>query len=369
MLAAVAIAVAGTNTELGIALAVLGYAGIGAGVSACGTSILTLLAKGVAPARRGAAATAVWMMMIAGFAVTAGVVGGLLEPYSPARLVAVTAGVGVIAMVITLLAMRRLESDDGVASNAAGGVSLADTRAFRRALAEVWAERDARRFTAFVFVSMLAYSAQDLILEPFAGAIFGWTPGATTQLAGMQHGGVLVGMLLVAITTAAFAGRRVASLRGWVAAGCFGSAVMMFGLVCAALSRDPTWPLAANVFALGVANGAFSIAAIASMMTLATTGTSGREGTRMGLWGAAQAIAFGVGGFLGTILVDLARSLELGPPAFAYALVFALESIGFAVALRLALASTLPESPRPIRHTVARRHVALSGDFPEPTTP
>ncbi len=45
----------------------------------------------------------------------------------------------------------------------------ADTKApFRQALAEVWAEPQARVFSIFIFVSMLAYSAQDLILEPFA---------------------------------------------------------------------------------------------------------------------------------------------------------------------------------------------------------
>ena len=43
------------------------------------------------------------------------------------------------------------------------------------------------------------------------------------------------------------------------------------------------------------------------MMTLAGDGKKEREGTRMGLWGAAQAIAAGFGGLLGTILVDMMR--------------------------------------------------------------
>ena len=38
-----------------------------------------------------AAATTVWLMMIMGFAITAGVAGKMLDPYTPARLVAVTA--------------------------------------------------------------------------------------------------------------------------------------------------------------------------------------------------------------------------------------------------------------------------------------
>ena len=55
----------------------------------------------------------------------------------------------------------------------------------------------------------------------------------------------------------------------------------------------------------------------------------------MGLWGAAQAIAFGAGGFLGTVLSDIAR-LVLNSPGAAYAVVFALEAIAFFAAAWLA---------------------------------
>jgi BCD family chlorophyll transporter-like MFS transporter len=90
------------------------------------------------------------------------------------------------------------------------------------------------------------------------------------------------------------------------------------------------------VFALGLANGAFAVAAIGSMMALAGAGGPGREGVRMGLWGAAQAIAFGLGGFLGTLAADLARYL-LGSPMSAYASVFAAEALLFLAAAYLAV--------------------------------
>ena len=63
----------------------------------------------------------------------------------------------------------------------------AETSSFVAALAQVWSEPTARRFAIFVFISMLAYSAEDLILEPFAGTVFSFTPGETTKLAGVQH--------------------------------------------------------------------------------------------------------------------------------------------------------------------------------------
>ena len=62
-------------------------------------------------------------------------------------------------------------------------------------------ERHTRHFMLFVFISMLAYSAQDLVLEPYAGHVFGLTPGESTSLAGIQHGGVFAGMVLVALAT------------------------------------------------------------------------------------------------------------------------------------------------------------------------
>jgi BCD family chlorophyll transporter-like MFS transporter len=315
----------------GTVAAVLAFATIGVGVSAAGTSLLVLLAKRVPEARRAAAATIVWLMMIMGFAITAGVAGRLLDPYSPQRLIAVTGVVALCAVLLTLAALFRLE---GRAEPAAAAEPGQPRPRFREALAEVWAEPQARRFTVFVFVSMLAYSAQDLILEPFAGAVFGYSPGESTQLAGLQHGGAFAGMLLAAFAGSRLAGRQLGTLRSWTIGGCLASALTLAGLAGAGLS-DGDWPLRANVFALGVANGAFAIAAIASMMRLAGEGHARREGVRMGLWGAAQALAFGIGGLAGAAASDLARWL-ISTTGWAYASVFALEGLLFVASAALA---------------------------------
>ncbi len=350
VVSALAVVWMATQPAAGIALAVLGFGMIGLGVSACGTSLLVLLAKRVPAERRAAAATIVWMMMIVGFAVTAGTAGKLLDPYSPQRLLVVTSSVSLMAIVVTTLALRGLEgAADAERSEPVRPVAAPG---FRIALSQVWAEPAARRFTIFVFVSMLAYSSQDLILEPFAGSVFGYTPGESTQLSGVQHSGVLLGMVLVAVAgsgvlarwtarlagrgAASFAptGRRSASLRAWTVGGCVASALALLGLVVAGLSHG-AWPFKATVFVMGVANGAFSIAAIGSMMSLAGQGRESREGVRMGLWGAAQAVAFGMGGLVGTGASDLAR-WWFGAPGLAYSAVFALEAALFVLAAWLA---------------------------------
>ena len=56
----------------------------------------------------------------------------------------------------------------------------------------------------------------------------------------------------------------------------------------------------------------------------------------MGLWGAAQAIAFALGGFIGTLAIDTAR-LFIAEPAFAYAIVFSGEALLFIAAAMLGL--------------------------------
>ncbi len=332
----------------GVLMAVLAFLMIGLGVSASGTSLLALLAKRVAPARRGPAATVVWLMMIFGFAITAGVVGKLLDPYSHERLLIVSLSVSGIALLVTALALWRVEPrfSGSLSRDAQDLGSNSAAHGFRAALTDVWAEPAARRFTFFVFVSMLAYSSQDLILEPFAGLVFGWTPGETTALSGLQHAGVLAGMLLVAACTGWGRG-WLRSLTFWAVGGCLLSAVAL-GLLSVAGVMGPGWPLRATVALMGAANGMFSIAAIASMMRLAGHGRERREGTRVGLWGAAQAIAFGFGGLAGAAASDVARWFIVDA-GVAYALVFALESLLFVCAAVLAwqVARLLPSANTP----------------------
>lgn len=335
--AAAGTALMGTNLVAGIAVAVLAFILIGLGVGACGTTLLVLMAKRVAPRRLAAAATVTWLMMIFGFILTSVIVGQLIDPYSPERLVAVTAGVGAAAVLLTWFAVRGVE-DRLLAGEVEAPAPLLQAEpqlTFREAVRQVWSESHSRLLTTFVFVSMLAYSAQDLILEPFAGTIFGMTPGQSTQLSGVQNGGVLVGMMLVALICTNGRKARVASLRNWTVIGCVSSAVVLL-LLAVASFVGPAWPLKPTVFMLGLTNGAYATAAIGSMMGLVKSGRRSREGVRMGLWGAAQALAFALGGVVGTAGVDLAR-FAFGTPTSAYAFVFAAEAVFFVIATVLAV--------------------------------
>lgn len=340
-------ALAASHQALGIAVCALGYAAIGLGLSAAGTALLAAAAERTAPAQLGRVAAGLWIMMILGIVLSAAVTGALLDPFSYGRLVLVGAGVGAAALVLagvaaTGRALRPVERAPAAAAPIAEPlVRFGD--AWRAAAAEP----STRRFVGFVFLAMLAFSAQDLILEPFAGLVFGLTPGETTRLGGLQHGGVLLGMLVAAGLSA-----RVGTLRGWAAGGCLASAAAFV-----VLAQTPAWAspdaLRAAVFALGAANGVFTVGGVGAMMALTAApvpdtlpntrpnqvpNAPAGAGLRLGIFGAAQAVAYGTGGFAGGAASDLAR-LALHSPAAGYAAVFLAEAVLFAGAAWLALRS------------------------------
>jgi BCD family chlorophyll transporter-like MFS transporter len=350
----------------GFAFAIGAYAVVGFGVGAAGTSLLVLLAAEVEERRRAAAATIMWVLMIAGFAVTSTLAGHYLDPYSPQRLMMVMATAALAAFAVAFTAVWGIERHErelppkrhsAVTAQAAPtdrgpAVSGPADRDFRAALRRVWAEPEARSFTVFVFVSMLAYSAQELLMEPFAGLVFGYSLGASAALSGQQHAGVFVGMIAVGLACSGgrrLGGPRFGSLRSWMIGGCVASALALLSLVAANLV-GPAWPLQASVFALGLSNGVFAVSAIGSMMALAhqrvapgavaaVGGAPGAAapgaGVRMGLWGAAQAVAFALGGLFSTTLVDCARYFW-GSPAAAFGIVFCAEAALFIFAATIA---------------------------------
>ena len=320
--AVAAIALVPTHRTLGLVAAAAAFVIIGLGVSAAGTPLLALLADRVSAERRGRAAAIVWLMMIAGFVVTTLVVGRLIDPFSFSRLMLVAIGVSLVAFTVAWVALAGLEG----AGRAPMLMPSSDSSSFRYALSNAWRDPATRRFAIFVFVAMLAYSAQDLVLEPFAGSVFQLTPGESTRIASVHQGGMLVGMLLTAVLSA-----RWGSLPRWAAFGCAASALAFVALAVSPLVGT-VGALRGSVLALGLANGTFAIGAIGSMMVRAR---GGQAGLRMGVFGAAQAIAYAIGSFIGAAGSDIGRTIS-GSDARGYMAVFAAEAVLFLVAAVLA---------------------------------
>ncbi|HYW49972.1 MAG TPA: BCD family MFS transporter [Gemmatimonadaceae bacterium] len=316
-----------TAPAIGYPLMIAAFMLVGLGVSTAGTLLLTLLSLRVPPVRHARAAATVWLCMIAGFIVCTVIAGKLMTPFSFDTLVRTTVIIGAATVVITMLSLIGLDTPRAAAVQA-----RAATLPYRDALQLVWSDPVARRFAFFVGLSMLAYSTQDLILEPFAGSVFGLTPGESTAISGVHQGGSLLGMLLTAMLST-----RFGTLAGWARYGCVASAGALLLIACSPMT-DSLPMLRASLFALGVANGAFAIGAIGSMMSMSAAADRSQAGVRMGVFGASQAIAMAAGGLLGAGASDAMRAM-LGSDRLGYGSVFALEAALFLGAAVLASAA------------------------------
>lgn len=304
------------SPQIALAVWIVAYALIGLGIGAAGTSFLALLATASPDAQKGAVATFAWLMLIAGAIVSSIGAGIALKPYSPERLMLVVPAVAVIGWLLALIATWGVEKRLGY-------VPAPSEPALRPALRATWADPAARAFTGFVFLSILAFYLSELVLEPFAGHVHGLTPDASTRLSGGKDGASLVGML----AAGALSTFGLGSLRGWAVTGCIISALGLVGL-------GAGLPLVPFTMVLGLGNGLFVVGAIGSMMRLAAA-QEGATGTRMGVFGAAQAIAAGLAGLIATGTLDLARVAL--PDGMAYAVVFGLEAVLFIAAALVAV--------------------------------
>ena len=317
VLAALGIQEAATNLGLALVLWAIAYTAIGLGIGAAGTSFLALLATVAPDARKGAAATLAWLMLIAG-AIVASIGSGIaLEPYSHARLVAVVSVVALAGLALSLAATWRIEPRGSDAPPRAAAPTLSV------ALRAAWTDPAARAFTGFVFLSILAFYLSELVFEPFAGHVHGLGPEASTKLSGGKDGAALLGM----IAAGALSSLGIGTLRGWAVAGCVISAAGLVALGTGA-------PLLPATVTLGIGNGLFVVGAIGSMMRLAAA-QPGAAGTRMGVFGAAQAIAAGLAGLVATGTLDAVRLIL--PDGAAYATVFGIEAALFLGAALVAL--------------------------------
>lgn len=326
------VGLAETNTGAALALWIVSYAAIGMGIGAAGTSFLALLATAAPEHRKGGAATLAWLMLIAGAIVASIGTGIALEPYSPARLSLVVAVVCAAAWLISFIATL------GIEGRLARPEPTIEPR-LAPALRATWADPDARRFTGFVFLSILAFFLSELVLEPFYGHVHGLTPEDSTKLSGGKDGAALMGML----AAGGLSTFGIGSLRNWAVIGCVISAAGLIAL-------GSGLPVIAATVTLGFGNGLFVVGAIGSMMRLAAA-KEGATGTRMGVFGAAQAIAAGLAGLIATGVLDLAR-LAL-PTQAAYATVFGLEAVLFLAAAVMALYTL--SAPRETQDGSSRR--------------
>ena len=332
VLASVSIPLIESNFAYGIMLALFSYTLIGFGVGAAGTPLLALLASYSSKSQKGFAASITFLMMILGLAITGITAGIILDPYSHQKLMKITASLAIITNILSYLSLKNLEKS--LLNNADARIpnSIRYDVPFLTGIKKIWMEREARLFTIFIFISMGAFSMQDPILEPFAGEVFGFAVGESTKLDGFHKVGTLIGIILIILclskfrigfgSFSIFKNERLGSEKFWLITGCLFSALSLFIISLLGLTyRDPGI-LNSVVFFFGISNGVFTAGILGTMLHLASRGSGDNNtGTRMGIWGAAQAYATMIAVFFSTVLVDILGLMMNSLPSV-YGIVF-----------------------------------------------
>ncbi|KPF72160.1 protein pucC [alpha proteobacterium AAP81b] len=266
-----------------------------------------------------------YSMLLIGMIAAALLFGAALADFSHGRLIQVIQATAVITFVLNFAALWKQEAR-------APGRRVEAGRSFAESWALYAAEPHAVRRLVAVALGTLAFSMEDILLEPYGGQILGLGVGDTTKLTATFAGGGLLGFALASrILARGFDPFRMATIGAVVGIPAFAMVIL-----AAPLQLVPLFVL--GVLLIGFGGGLFGHGTLTATMNFAP-----REqiGLALGSWGAAQATAAGVGAALGGFLRDVAApavALPWPPAATGYVIVYAIEI----VLLVVTLATMLP---------------------------
>jgi BCD family chlorophyll transporter-like MFS transporter len=294
---------------------------VGAGLHTIQTAGLALATDLVPAESRPTVVGLMYVMLLLGTVVSAVIFGVLLVDFSPGRLVQVIQGAAVTTIVLNIVALWKQETRRPPRNN---GAASAPRPSFREAWGRFIAGDHAMRRLVAIVLGTMAFTMQDVLLEPYGGQVLGMTVAQTTLLTATLAAGGLFGFAFASRTLS----RGADPLRMAVAAALVG--MPAFGIVILAGPLQSLPLFVGGVFLLGFGSGVFGHGTLTASMSLAPRD---QIGLALGAWGAAQATAAGVGVALGGIIRDLVAALAgrdmLGPaltgPATGYTAVYCIE--------------------------------------------
>ncbi|TKD50939.1 BCD family MFS transporter [Sphingomonas baiyangensis] len=279
---------------IGHAGGAIGFLMVGAGLHMTQTAGLALATDLAPEATRPRVVALLYVMLLGGMLVGAIVIGGLLADFTPTALVQVIQGAALLGLMLNIVALWKQEPRDRTRAVAARDAAAAP--GFGTLFAKLLAQPRARRLYCAVALGAAAFAMQDVLLEPYGGAILGLSVAATTSLTALWAFGMLGGFALAA--RAMGSGADPIRLGGYGAVAGIGA----FALVLFAAPLGQPLLLAAGAACIGFGAGLFSVGTLVEAMALAERDTAGLA---LGAWGAVQATAAGVAVATGAIARDL----------------------------------------------------------------
>jgi BCD family chlorophyll transporter-like MFS transporter len=302
--------------QIGAALAFLL---VGAGLHTTQTVGLAL-ATDLAPAESHPRVVALLcMMLLLGMVGGALLYGALLANFTEVKLIQVVQGTALATMILNVAALWKQE---------ARNPELTARDRLQPSFQEAWLQFQqqpyARRRLVALGMGTIAFSMQDILLEPYGGQVLHLAVGTTTILSAVLAFGGLSGFGLAA----RLLGRGADAYRLAAFGALTGLAAFSFVIFAAPLQSI-------GLFAIGTALIGFGAGLFAHCTLTAAMGTArnGQIGLALGVWGSVQASAAGIAVAAGGLIRDgvsiLATNGVLGQamdnPATGYSVVYHIE--------------------------------------------
>jgi BCD family chlorophyll transporter-like MFS transporter len=304
---------------IGQAGAALAFLLVGAGLHTTQTVGLAL-ATDIAPTESHPKVVALLcMMLLLGMVASALIFGALLANFTEVKLIQVIQGAGLVTMVLNIAALWKQEARDPSRTSASQP---------QPTFAEAWRTlntgRRAKRQLVALALGTVAFSMQDILLEPYGGQVLHLTVGQTTALTAMLAVGGLCGFGLAARRL----GRGADPYR--LAAVAAGVGLIAFSAVIFAAPMQSQTLFGIGVALIGFGAGTFGHCTLTAAMGMARRG---QIGLALGVWGAIQASAAGIAVAAGGLIRDgvdmLASNGLLGEalrdPSVGYSVVYHIE--------------------------------------------
>jgi len=309
----------------------IGYLGAGVAFLLVGAGLHTTQTVGLALATDLAPTAAqpkvvglMYVMLLAGMIGSALLFGAFLADFSAGRLVQVIQASAVMTIALNICALWKQES-----RSRSRVLPVRQAPSFQQSWGRFIAGGQALRRLVAVGVGTMAFSMEDVLLEPYGGQVLHLTVGDTTKLTAALAVGGLLGFWLASRVL----GRGADPFRmaGWgAAAGVPAFAAVMLAAPLAAMLTAPlvgTVLFGLGIFFIGFGAGLFGHGTLTATMNLAPRN---QAGLALGAWGAVQASAAGLaiaaGGVLRDVVAGAAPRGALGAAA-GYDAVYGLEIV------------------------------------------
>ena len=276
-----------------------------------------------------------YVMQLFGMIVSALLYGMALTEFSPGKLIQVIQASAVITIVLNVISLWKQEPRNQGNTKSHSEPSFIDSwRTFSQG------GHAMRRLFALGFGTM-AFSMNEVLLEPYGGQILGMSVSDTTMLTAILAVGGLIGFSwasrILSKGTDPFYMASIGALVG----------IPAFILITLSAPLDLKAIFLLGTFLIGFGGGLFSHGTLTATMQLAP---SHQRGLALGAWGAVQATAAGVAIGLGGVIRDLIVALgttnwlpegAIGP-ATGYSFVYCLE-IALLIATIFSMITLLPK--------------------------